>query len=352
MSKPRIIIADKDEKYIIPLQLKFVEEFFDEADIEIITDEKYFETLFLTPQEADILIVSEDLYTSDLLRHNIGNIFEMTEQNNEEGTTDELSVTKIFKYTSIKEIFNVITGKSADSLKIEKKDAEPQIIMVYSASGGTGKTTVALGICACLAKNYKKVLYISASYLQVFQKFLDNQSPIIDAEIYAKLNHPTSLIYENIKHVIRKETFNYLPPFKAAIMSLGIDFDVYGALAEAAKKSYDYDYIIVDSDYEFDNDKAKLMNLANKVIVVTEQTDMAVYATNALASNLNSGSMDKLLFICNKFDKEKDNALISPAVSLNFSINEYVEFIDHYDQMNCEELSKVKSLQKAALWIL
>lgn len=43
-----------DTSYIIPLQLKFVEEFFEKIDLEIISDKGYFNELFSTPQKADI----------------------------------------------------------------------------------------------------------------------------------------------------------------------------------------------------------------------------------------------------------------------------------------------------------
>ena len=105
MAKPRIIIADTDIGYIIPLQLKFVDEFFEKVDIEIITSREYFEDLFAVPQKADVLIISEELYGSAILKHNIAHIFLMTEQYEEE-ETHELKVNRIFKYTSIKEIFN------------------------------------------------------------------------------------------------------------------------------------------------------------------------------------------------------------------------------------------------------
>ena len=49
MAKPRIIIADTDINYIIPLQAKFAEEFPDETELEIITDQSYFEQLFASP---------------------------------------------------------------------------------------------------------------------------------------------------------------------------------------------------------------------------------------------------------------------------------------------------------------
>ena len=109
MAKPRVIIADTDINYIIPLQLKFVEDFFELVDLEIITDEDYFNELFSTPQNAEILIVSEELYKQSVQRHNISHTFLMTEQYEEDQTVD-LRVNFIFKYTSIKEIFNEITG--------------------------------------------------------------------------------------------------------------------------------------------------------------------------------------------------------------------------------------------------
>ena len=81
MSRPRIIIADTDVNYIQSLQLKFIEEFFEKIDLEIITEREYFDELFSVPQKAEILVVSEDLYESSLQRHNISKVFLMVEQN-------------------------------------------------------------------------------------------------------------------------------------------------------------------------------------------------------------------------------------------------------------------------------
>ena len=74
MKKPRIIIADTDHEYTLTLQLKFAQEYFEVVEIEIITDRNYFEQLFRTPQSAEILIVSDDLYDNSIVRHNISNI--------------------------------------------------------------------------------------------------------------------------------------------------------------------------------------------------------------------------------------------------------------------------------------
>lgn len=352
MAKPRIIIADTDENYIIPLQLKFAEDFFEKVDLEIITDSDYFDALFSTPQRAEILIVSEKLYSQEMQRHNISHIFVMNEQYEEDQTAD-LNVDHIFKYTSIKEIFNEITGKSADVLKIGKSaKQETQIVLFYSASGGTGKTTVAMGVCASLTKNYKRVLYINAAQLQVFQHMLENHSTISAADVYAKLASANDNVYLDIKHVIRKEIFSYVPPFKAALISLGLNYSVYEKIIESAKKSGEYDFIIVDADVSFDEQKATLLNIADKVVVVTKQTFAAVLATNILVANINGSNADKYIFVCNDFNKDEDNALISPKLSLKFSVNDYIDHFAHYDQMNCNDLANDSGIQKTAFLVM
>lgn len=352
MAKPRIIIADTDINYIIPLQLKFAEDFFEKVDLEIISDTEYFDTLFSTPQRADILIISDELYSQAIQRHNISHIFVMNEQYEEEQTAD-LNINHIFKYTSIKEIFNEIIGKSADVLKIEKNGKqETQVVLFYSAGGGAGKTTVSMGVSASLTKNYKRVLYINAARLQVFQQMLENHSAITAADVYAKLATATDNIYEEIKHVIRKELFSYLPPFKAALMSLGLDYSVFEKIISSAKKSGDYDFIVVDADVTFDEEKASLLNIADKVVVVTKQNLASVLATNILVANINGAGADKYIFICNDFEKEEDNALISPNVALKFSVSDYIEHFNHYSSMKPDDLSKESSIQKAAFLII
>lgn len=352
MEKPRIIIADEDYGYLIPLQLKFIEEFFEKIDLEVITDRNYFEQLFLVPQRVDILIVSEELYNSSLNRHNVNRIFVLTERS-DEGQTTELAINRISKYTSLKEIFNEIIGQSAEIFSIEtvgKK--ETQVVLVSSACGGTGKTTVAMGISACLTKSYKKVLYINAESFHSFQYLLENQSPISATEVYAALNRADKGIYDQIKHVIRKEEFSYLPPFKAALVSVGVSESVYREIIESAKNSNEYDYIIVDSDSTLDENKTRLMDIANKVVIVTNQAKKAVFATNMLVANINGVNTDKYVFVCNNFSEEETNALILSENALKFTVNDYVQHMNFYEQLKCGDFAKDSGIQKVAFLVM
>ena len=84
-------------------------------------------------------------------------------------------ICRLFKYTSVREIFNEITGRCKDTLYAEQDAGkETKIILITSASGGVGKTSVAFGLCRCLERNYKKTLYVNADRLQSFQWMLEN----------------------------------------------------------------------------------------------------------------------------------------------------------------------------------
>ncbi len=351
MAKSRIIIADTDINYILPLQLKFAEDYFEQVDLEIITDRDYFTALFATPQKADILVVSETLYDASLLRHDIGSLFLMTERF-DSGKTAELRVNQIYKYTSIKEIFNEIIGKSPVVSTGGKGVGQTRVILVYSAGGGTGKTTVSMGIAAALTQNYKKVLYLNTARLQTFAYALENKTPLMGEAVYADLRAGGADLYDKIKHVIRQELFYYLPPWKAAMLSLGLPECVYATLVESAKASGRYDFIVVDADPVFDEAKAQLLDLADRVLLVTTQSRAAVYATNLLLSNINNSTSEKYLFICNDFQPDADNALLSTDTAPKFSVSEYIYHIPHCAQRAPAELAKESGIQKTAFLVL
>lgn len=354
MKKPRVIIADTDAAYTIPLQLKFVEEFFNQIDLEIITDCQYYEKLFSVPQSIDVLIVSEDLYSDSLQRHSIRHTFMMQEEMDQGETTASLLVNRIGKYSSMKDIFNEIVGKSSPTFDFSNqgKKAEPQIILVTSAAGGVGKTTVAMGLCAALAKNYKRVLYINADRLQNFQAKLTNPSPITANDVYTKLLTGSKNLYGDIRHVIREEGFQYLPPFKAALMSLGLSYQIFEQFALSAKKSRSYDFVVIDADSTFDEEKTRLIDAADKVIIVTDQRRTAVFATKRLYESISGASGEKFLFVCNNFDRDADNALTDPSLRLGFAINEYLQHVHNFDKKNMDALSRENDVQKLAYLLI
>ena len=179
MQRPRIVIVDDDFSYIASIQAKFIYEFHDLVDIEIITDKDFFDQFFSRLQKMDVLIISQDFYKEEIARHEIGHIFRMMESpENDSGKAG--NVHEIYKYTSAKGIFLEITGVSNLNVPIKEGGNDPKIILVTSAAGGVGKTTIALGLSSALSDMYKRVLYIEASRLQNFQQHMEDDSPILN----------------------------------------------------------------------------------------------------------------------------------------------------------------------------
>lgn len=210
-----------------------------------------------------------------------------------------------------------------------------------------------MGICASLSRNLKKVLYINCDQLQTFQSLMKNNTPISNMDVYSNLlKVPKESIYQEVKYFVRNEKFNYIPPFKTALMSVGMSKFIYRDIVISAKKAEEFDYIVVDSDSSFDEFKAELLNIADKVIFVTKQNRMSVMAVNTLISNINGVNNEKYIYICNDFDKSIENALISPEYILKYAVNEYIEHLPHYDQLKCSDFINYASFQKLAYLFL
>ena len=327
MDKIRIVIADTDEHYILPLQLKFIKEYFSKINLEIITQKDYFDQLFSTPQKIDVLILSENLYSVTIHKHDIKKIFVMTEQQQSKDYRSD--VIQIYKYTNIKEIFNKIMSYSDESIvspPLSKKGC--QIILVDSASGGVGKTTVALGLSTCLAHSYKRVLYINVSHLQMPSPLLDKTEFISSLDLYAKLKLADFNRYEILKSYIKDIGFHYIPLFRSSLLSLGINYSIYQEIVLSAARSQDYDYIVVDADNVFDENKTKLIELADQVILVTKQNVSSVYSLNTLLENIDISNSNKYLVVCNDFKESNENYNLSKFNKAHFKINEYIKHID------------------------
>lgn len=351
MGKPVIILADTDEKYLSPLELKFLGELGDTIELELITDSVFYEEHFSQPRKADILVVSEDLYTSDIQKHNINNIYVLAEQP-DNGGTEDLAITKIYKYTSIKEIYNQIISSSSGVIKAEtEKTKETMVVLLYSASGGVGKTTLAMGISACLAESFKKVLYVNAERINTFGSYLNNKADM-SGSVYSELASGGADIFNRIRHVVRSEKFDYLPPLGGALSSLNIDFSIYDEIIQSAKLTKEYDVIVVDTDIIFDENKANLITKANKVIMVLGQSKQSVYAMNTLMKNMSCNDSEKYYFVCNNFDSAKSNALIDGEDKPRFMTNEYVKHIKNIDEMTLSDLCTKTDMQKIAFLVV
>ena len=130
MTKPRIIIVDEDESYAMTLQAKFIYEFLDNIELEVITDQKIIDKTFATAQKADILIIDSNIHSETIQKQEIDHVFVMTESK-QSASDDYESEYIIFKYANIKSIFMEIVGKSSLTIPNKKRELKSKVILAY-----------------------------------------------------------------------------------------------------------------------------------------------------------------------------------------------------------------------------
>lgn len=345
MERPLIVLADTDENYLSTIEYKLLELSEDEVvEFEFISDPAYLKTFFSTPRTAEIVAVDETLYTSELQKHNINHLYVFT-RDNETHEGEETNIAYIFKYKSSKEIINELVSSIRPILTKQKKDFETtKLISLYAASGGTGKSSIGIGLAACLAQNFRKVLYINTEVVQSFGYYLRDDSSL-PAEAYRILREHSKNMYSNVKHFIRREGFAYFPPITTMLDSLNIDFSIYTQLIRGAKESKEYDIIIVDLESGYAPSRMEIMQNSDKVIMVTRQDGLSKFKLEYLIRNIDVYDKEKYLFLCNMYDRGKENAFVGTQIKGQISLDDYIEYNEETID-SIQDLLKMSDIQK------
>lgn len=305
MKTPTIVIAELDEEYLAPIELKIIRELGTDMNLEVISEPDYFEEYFLTEKNIDVLIIAEQLYKEQLLKHTIGKIFVLQENPNDVPSRE--NVHYIYKYSSVKDIYNeVMYEMSASFYCSGNKANETTIISVYSPIGGSGKTTLALGLATILNENHFRTLYIDAERMQTFQFYLQNKDTL-PSSVITDIQGKEKVVYDSLKHYIRHEIFDYLPPFCATLSSLGLDMSFFEYFIDSAKQSHDYDFIVIDYDNCLDNYKFSLFKKSDKVFLIQRPNKKDYFDMEIFLHNVNTSDHDKFLIICNEYDYAVSN---------------------------------------------
>lgn len=342
MAHLNVILADTDLNFENQLEIKLAFELDGIADLEIITDINYFNNYLKKPVKADVLIISESLFSEDLYNFNIGSIVLLTEQEETSNSKKFERLFRIYKYTSISAIYKQIII-ACPKLNKNGDNKQTTLLMFSSASGGTGKSTLSLAVANALSKRYYKTLYINAQRTNVFELFMSSKSYISNEFISELINKSPSLD-KRIMQTIVKDSIDYFPPFEMSLSSYGIDMGAYLYIIKSIKDTNKYDYIIVDSESIFDEYQAELMTCADKVVFVYNQDKISIGSLNIFLKNIVYKENDKYIFICNKFDITKKNNDIKQS----FRMTESVSYIKNAEHLLPEDLSVQSDIKKIA----
>jgi len=331
------LLADPDENYLEPLEWKLAEEFQDNVEIIVITNRTYFEEYFSTKKSIGIAILNHVFYSEALNRHDITHLFILTEEDNKANPNREdtypdsrreiglsREVHEIYKYTGVSDIYKKLLG----SIKKEWQDFTPtrastRILMVYSPIGGSGKTTVAVGISELLASENHRVLYLNTENhqaLKCFTKQMQKMPGTFEKSLWGK----DPCILEQLDSATGNGSFPYLLPLRRAAATVGISLEHYLFFLEKLKEHQSYEYVIVDMDCALRPDTCRMMNLADKVIIVAKQDLISAEKIDLLIDNIDCSDTEKFVFLCNQYEKMHTNHLLDGRMKNHCMVKYYI----------------------------
>lgn len=335
MSKPLLVLADPDVDALRPLEYRFLKMLGDSCDIEAITDVAYLDRFLDEPHDIEALLISEGWYDQRIGAQNVTCTFVLVETPSQERAYDG-ALHRICKYDNQKTIFNEVTSLCSSLRHEAAHDRKCQVLLFFSPVGGAGCTTVALGAAAALSSHYYRVLYVDAEFVQTFACFLDRHAKASPQMIAAMMRGSGNEMEALSAHVMQSG-FDYVPPVQGGLAANGIPFEFFSRLVRSARDSGRYDFVVVDTDSVFDQEKSTLLGEADRVIVIGEQGASEAWKMTTFRNLLDAAVSDKFLFICNKFE--------SYSVEANMAGNAEVFDWDGFIRvMKADELAEASTI--------
>ena len=124
-----------------------------------------------------------------------------------------------------------------------------------------------------------------------------------------------------------------------------LTFEIYEKLIRGAKESGEYDFIIVDVEAGYSQERVKLLLEADKVMLVTMQDMASTYKMEYMMRNLDFRDREKYMIIMNRYDGEKENLYLKSELQQRFPVKEYVDDVK-MPLETADQLAKLDGIMK------
>ncbi|WP_054950900.1 AAA family ATPase [Numidum massiliense] len=340
MKKLSLVMADTDVSYV-----ELVSGFVRASDDGMRFDLKSFSTkerlneYLQSNSRLDILLVSPELLPDDLSAYEIG-LTILLEDERLSQRVDEIPY--IFKYQPLNQLRSRLLslyyerfGKEMTFFGGEKRTS---IVTVYAATGGAGKSTLALNMCKQWALQGKNVFYLN---LELF-----NSTPLW-FETEARKSSPQILYY--VKMAEREQIVSKIETLKRHDPYIKIDyFDFSMSAEEMADLSEDevellisglietenYDFVVVDVDSSADGRVRAALRCADRVVWVLDNNVFSFAKTAYLLQkedglSRNEIDSEKIVFALNRYT----GTIASELLKFRFKIDGYLPFVPEWQSI-------------------
>ena len=278
--KIQLLIATADNDYSEYLSNTLSAKYADTFAVELcFTQEKLSD--ILSAKKYGVLLVEPE-WIPVLLRHNVKLVLALT---SEHSSLSEpvLNVTQIEKYQCINTLVNDILenyAKVAPSF-VNARNSKEKIVAVWSPSGGTGKTSVAIAYATRAASNGSVVTYLSFEQFSSAGMYFDVEGESI-SKLFERLTSNAEIVVQNFRQHDDGSGIKYFCPPES-----------YGDINELTKDDMVFltntcaragELVVVDLPSFCDKKTQAVLELADIVLLVSDDSKTSSHKLDVFTS--------------------------------------------------------------------
>lgn len=196
---------------------------------------------------ADIILLSEDLAGELERKEQTGQIIGLAEEEYQE---ESPGYPVIYKYQScpriLRKAYSIYADQTPTSLGTALRLREMKRIGVFSPTGRTGKTSLALALGKDLAKQ-RKTLYLNMEEFSGFEILYPREDGRTMSELMYFMKQGKGAFACKLESMIGQiGSLDYIPPVKSPLELINIERDDWEELLEALERESRYEYVILD----------------------------------------------------------------------------------------------------------
>jgi hypothetical protein len=296
----RVILAVSQREYAAKLA-EYVREEEPGWDVAAFTHDRALQRELQETRTVDLLIAQPEMLLHVTgLRERVGKVMILVE---EKGQSDG-KWQEIIQYQPLPGLLSSIRGGIVGEAAASAKGC--QVLTLFSASGGTGKTTVALNLIRQVGEWGMRTFYLNMESLNATSLLFGKGEPdSLSRLLYSLQAHPEQW-GEQLEQLCRHQPHlrtDFLDAPDHPGERLALTSELLAMLLEGIRKTGRYDLIVIDPDSGAGEWHRRLVEMSDRVVWLTVDDTQTLMKTDKLLRHWQGHIdeiMNKISFVLNK----------------------------------------------------
>lgn len=267
-----LIIADIDEAYVRGLVSYVNLHHFSTFSVSCFTKHDVYLSYMEHQPPIDVLLVGPEFYDLAVSHPNIRLKVMLSSSPLKEAQPGFQHINKFNTGEKlIGELVHMYSGLDPSEIGFSSNQKDTRFIGVYSPSGGTGKTTIAVALAMQCRELGMKAFYLNLETISSMAMFFDVGSKRNLSYVFYYLKEKSSNFsfrLEGIKITDHDSGVDYFSPPESPMEYEELDLDELNELLQGIRGMNSYDYIFVDMPSTFDKKNLRIMEICDRIILI------------------------------------------------------------------------------------